>query len=321
MPKVSVIVPIYGVEKYIERCVRSLFDQTLENVEFIFIDDCTVDRSIEILGRMIEEYSSHIKEMCWTVKTKKMPVNSGLPAARRYGLQTATGDYILHCDSDDWIEKNMLNDMWGLAVKDDLDVVVCDYNQVGAHSSNRYIGAKSSDIYSFFREMLSCRSSWAVWNKLFKRSLYDKNIVFPSAGMNMGEDMVIVIQLLYYSNSFGYVPKPYYNYCENPNSITQSKTVEHIIKKYVQCANNVSVLERFFRREVTSRVSEKDIRYLYHIITNSILRQSVLTGRERYAFIFQLAIKTLNSSSVSTTGKMCMLHFIIKRTAQSIISF
>ena len=99
MPKVSVIVPVYGVEKYIERCARSLFEQTLDDMEFIFVDDCTKDESIEVLKRVIDLYPVRKDQ----VKIIHHAVNKGLSRARETGVNAATGDYIGHCDSDDWV--------------------------------------------------------------------------------------------------------------------------------------------------------------------------------------------------------------------------
>ena len=122
MPKVSVIVPVYGVEKYIERCDRSLFEQTLEDIEFIFVDDCTPDKSIEILKNVLEDYPLRKKQVLIISHEKNM----GLPIARQSGLKVASGDYIIHCDSDDWVDTTMYEKMYNKAIEDGSDVVVCD---------------------------------------------------------------------------------------------------------------------------------------------------------------------------------------------------
>ena len=88
MPKVSVLVPVYGVEKYIERCARSLFEQTLDDIEFIFVDDCTPDRSIEILESVIEKYRLRFAEKKYDVRIERMPTNSGQAAVRRHPLNS-----------------------------------------------------------------------------------------------------------------------------------------------------------------------------------------------------------------------------------------
>ena len=97
MPKVSVIVPVYGVEKYVERCARSLFEQTLDDIEYLFIDDCTPDKSIEILKKVLKDYPQRNNQ----VIIHRMESNSGQAAVRKWGMLNSTGDYVIHCDSVD----------------------------------------------------------------------------------------------------------------------------------------------------------------------------------------------------------------------------
>ena len=107
MPKVSVIIPVYGVEKYIERCARSLFEQTLDDIEYLFIDDCTPDRSVEILKQVLDEYP-HRKNQ---VIIHRMEKNSGQAAVRKWGMLNVAGEYVIHCDSDDWVDIYMYEAM------------------------------------------------------------------------------------------------------------------------------------------------------------------------------------------------------------------
>lgn len=130
MPKVTVIVPVYGVEKYIERCAISLFEQTLDDIEIIFVNDCTPDRSMEILDRIIEKYRFLFEEKKYIVRTESMLTNSGQAAVREHGTKLAIGDYIIHCDSDDWVEKTWLELMYEKADNENIDVVFCDYYRV-----------------------------------------------------------------------------------------------------------------------------------------------------------------------------------------------
>ena len=141
MPKVSVIIPVYGVEKYIERCARSLFEQTLDCIEYIFVDDCSPDKSIEILERVADEYRSRLVEEQKLVRIERMSKNSGLPNVRRYGIKLATGDFIAHCDSDDWVELDMYQQMYNKAIEEDADVVVCDYVLTNGKSVIKTINA------------------------------------------------------------------------------------------------------------------------------------------------------------------------------------
>ena len=119
--KVSVIIPIYKVEKFIERCVRSLMEQTLKEVEYIFVDDATPDKSIEVLERCLALYPNRKTEILHHSQ------NQGLPAARNTGLQVATGKYIFHCDSDDYVEHDMLEKLYLQAEQTNADIVWCDW--------------------------------------------------------------------------------------------------------------------------------------------------------------------------------------------------
>ena len=120
MAKISICIPVYGVEKYIEQCARSLFEQTIiEDVEFIFVNDCTKDKSIDILKNILREYPQRIKQ----TKIISHEHNSGLVAARNTALKHSTGDYIIHCDSDDWVDFDFYEKLYNQASKTDADVV------------------------------------------------------------------------------------------------------------------------------------------------------------------------------------------------------
>ena len=97
--KVSVIVPIYNVERFVQKCTRSLLNQTLADVEFIFIDDATPDKSLQVIEKTILEYPNRKNN----IKILHHSINKGLPAARNTGFKEATGEYIFHCDSDDYV--------------------------------------------------------------------------------------------------------------------------------------------------------------------------------------------------------------------------
>ena len=267
MPRVSVIIPIFGVEKYIERCVRSLFSQTLDDLEFIFINDCTKDNSMIILNRLIEEYRDQINNKHWTIIQEKMPINSGLPSVRKRGIELANGDYILHCDSDDWMDINMISEMWHLAILRDLDVVICDFFESSDHE-NKYFRGVGPDINTAFIDIFNSTYSWALWNKLFRRSLYGKKIVFPQA--NIGEDMTLTLQLLYFGRKIGHIGKPLYYYYKNPSSMTQTKTADQVIRNMYQWMENVKIVEAFFESTSEKHISNCLV-YVKFLVKNSLL--------------------------------------------------
>ena len=166
MPKVSVIVPVYGVEKYIERCARSLFEQTLDDIEYLFIDDCTTDRSIEILQQVLEEYPQRKPQ----VTIHRMEQNSGQAAVRKWGMQNATGEYVIHCDSDDWVDTDMYRAMYEKAKEEDADVVLCgfvrsDGERILSKQDNAFFECKGNKK-QLIQSLLIGKDLSSLWNKL-----------------------------------------------------------------------------------------------------------------------------------------------------------
>lgn len=229
--RISVIIPVYGVETFIERCVRSLFEQTMtEGVEFIFVNDCTEDRSIDLLTDLINEYP----HLTARVKILHHLHNRGLAAARKTGLEAARGEYIMHVDSDDFFEHDMLEVMYEAAVAKDADVVVSDFfmsfkNGEEYHKCPLY---DSKDI--MFRSMIA---PWkygnksigqCVWNKLTKRSIYtDHNIRFVE-GIDHGEDFIVVSQILYYADIVTKVDRAFAHYNkQNSGSYTRDMSASN----------------------------------------------------------------------------------------------
>lgn len=242
MPKVSVIIPVYGVEKYIERCARSLFEQTLDDIEYLFIDDCTPDKSVEILKHVLEEYPQRKNQ----VVIHRMEQNSGQAKVREWGMRNATGEYVIHCDSDDWVDIHMYEKMYKKSVSADYDIVVCDYYESDGTSriiNKEYIPDKVEEAMS---SILLKKTHSVLWNKLVKKSIYNNKIIYPIA--NNAEDYALLVQLAYHSKSFGYVNEPLYFYYYNTSSITKVRTNENIINRFNQSMSNIRIVETFLRQ-------------------------------------------------------------------------
>ncbi len=238
MPKISVIIPIYGVEKYIERCARSLFEQTLDDIEYLFIDDCTPDRSIEILKQLIRLYPNRSSQ----VIIHRMDHNSGQAAVRKWGMQNATGDYVIHCDSDDWVDVNMYEQLYECARANNLDIVVSSYYITDCEQMLiKPIYADSGDVHAFLSSCLIQKDSWALWNKLIKRTLYDTmQFIWPVS--NMGEDCLMVVQFLMNAQSIGYINRPLYYYYYNLSSISFAPGREKTLIRFNQFYDNAEKL-------------------------------------------------------------------------------
>ena len=264
MPKVSIIIPVYGVEKYIERCARSLFEQTLDDIEYLFIDDCTPDKSVEILKRVLEEYP-HRKSQ---VVIHRMEQNSGQAKVREWGMQNATGEYVIHCDSDDWVDIHMYEEMYNKAIEEDADVVVCDYVVTNGTSVIKTINAcHAKSPGQLIEKCLFQRDPWSICNKLFKRKAY-YNIEYPKGAM--GEDMAITIQLLWNCKTLSYINKPYYQYFYNSESITKVCTRDSCISKFNQLSCNTTIVMNFIENKKLDD-EYKDALVVYKNFIRSVL--------------------------------------------------
>lgn len=248
---VSVVIPVFKVRNFIERCATSLFEQTLEDVEYIFVDDASPDDSIEILKECLERYPKRKAQ----VQILTHEQNKGLPAARNTGLAVATGEYVFHCDSDDWVESTILEDLYVTAIQNSADIVWCDW-YLSFAQNERYMRqpaySRSDDA---LRAMLSGIMKYNVWNKLVKRDIYVKNdIAFPS-GHAMGEDMT-VIKLFVKSSKVAYLPKALYHYVRtNVNAYTQTYSKRHLEDLSFNVDDVVGFLEREYDGNLQNELS------------------------------------------------------------------
>lgn len=237
---ISVIVPVYKVEKYVERCVRSLMEQTLkDNIEFIFVDDCSPDNSLAILQETIRQYPQ--REPAVTILHHDR--NQGLAAARQTGFARATGKYIIHCDSDDWTEPQLYETLLHAAEQHQADIVGCAYYA-------NYPAETEIVDYPFDEETLDTinRSEpsllyCAVWNKLIKKELYTVNDIRWFEKINMYEDVGVTTRLRAMSAKTVFVHTPLYHYNqENCNAMTARLSPAAISQQF-ECA---ALLERWF---------------------------------------------------------------------------
>ena len=212
--KVSVIVPVYNVEKYIEKCLDSLGNQTLKDIEIIVVNDGSPDNSQEIINRYVKKYPKKVKSY--------IKENGGQGSARNFGLTVATGEYIGYVDSDDYVELDMYEKLYNKATRNNLNVVICgSYN---AYESGKREVELDREIFkdkkknAFFGRM-------AVWNKIYKRELLvDSNVSFRSKLWY--EDLDFTLQILAGAEKIGYVNKPFYNYLIREGSTMNNSNVD-----------------------------------------------------------------------------------------------
>lgn len=193
---VSIIIPLYNVERYVEECCRAVFEQTYDNCEFVFVDDCGTDNSLKIVCSLIEEYS-HLKDR---MKILHHECNKGIAAARRTGMENASGTYALYVDSDDVPRRDMVERLMLIAEVNDADVVMCGYSKepnmcdvdkprVWEESHVRcMMGTVGGDLPYVY-----------LWNKLIKRDLFVQHQLYPSPYLRRSEDHYILSRLFFYA--------------------------------------------------------------------------------------------------------------------------
>ncbi|MBS9768947.1 MAG: glycosyltransferase family 2 protein, partial [Flavobacteriaceae bacterium] len=225
-PKVTIITPIYNAEKYIEKCAVSLFEQDFENIEYIFVNDCSPDNSVEILEKVIEKYPNRKPN----VKIIHHEENKGSGATRKTGIKNATGEYTIQIDSDDWCELDMISELYKKAKETDADIVVCDYfeNTKGKETyiKQNYEGLSPQEVV---REFFNGNIHSSLCNKLVKRSLYTENMIYPPTEISWLEDMWLNTRLFTVAETLAYVPKAFLHYRrDNSYSTLHTLTSKHI---------------------------------------------------------------------------------------------
>lgn len=218
--KVSIITPIYGVEKYIEKCVRSLLEQDYENIEYIFVDDRTKDNSINILKNIIQYYPDRINQ----IKIISHQTNKGLSAARETGIQNSTGEYLIHVDSDDFVEKNIISLCIKKVINNQPDMVIT--GTIHEYKNNKskidYSTCKYANKDQYLKDVIKQNIPTCIWGKLIKRSLYINNEIHCLSNISFGEDYAVLPKLLFYAKNLEIVHTPLYHYTHyNDNSFTQ----------------------------------------------------------------------------------------------------
>ena len=222
MPKVSVIVPVYNVEKFLPRCLDSIVNQTLKDIEIICINDGSPDNCLSIL----EDYAQ--KDSRIRIINQE---NSGPSVSRNKGILMAQGEYIGFVDSDDWLDVDFYEKLYAAAQKYDADIAACGikvyrkYNRIS--SVLKYTKEEYTDDIERKFYLCDVPESCHVCNRIYKAEVIrSKNIEFE-AGIHMQEDMSFTMESLYYSGKLVTVPGALYNYDRrNENSIVRSKSLK-----------------------------------------------------------------------------------------------
>ena len=268
MLKVSLLVPIYGVEKYIERCVRSLFEQTYPNIEYVFVNDCTKDKSVEILLTVLKEYPNRKSQ----VKTIHHHQNRGLSAARNTAVENMTGDYLWHIDSDDYIAIDAVEQLVNESQITKAEVVIFSHYKVYLNQIE-YSRVQNDEKHAYIKQLLFNSIAASMWNKFYKSSFYIKTGIWSVEGINQGEDYAVVPRILYFAPTIAWLDKPLYFY-NLSNESSYSKNISQASIESQKKADDVLYL--FFKDipDYTDVLAKLYVRSMLFLIKTS--------GKDRY---------------------------------------
>jgi glycosyltransferase involved in cell wall biosynthesis len=243
-PDVSVVVPVYNVEHYFERCLRSLFEQSMNNIEYIFVNDCTPDNCMVLLDAIIKEYPER-KDYVHIIHHLH---NTGLGKTREDGMKAAKGQYVISCDSDDWVETDMYEKMYKKAIDENADIVCCEYFLEYPKKTIRKTYPYDEDNSEKIKNLYIEGGVYsALWNKLVKRELYTRNNAYSFADVNMWEDLGVTIRLRYFSRKTVIIHQAFYHYNQqNGSSISSLAPKLSAIEEQIRCAN---CIEKFFEEQ------------------------------------------------------------------------
>lgn len=250
--KISIIIPVYNAEQYLERCINSIVNQTFRNYECLMIDDCSTDKSLKMCKNIAKQ------DIRFKVYHKEK--NEGIAKARKTGIEHANSDYVIFIDNDDWIEPQMLEELYNKAVDGNYDMVYCDFYLETLDKTTIFKQPPVESKYSFMKQVLSWDGFVPVtWNKLIKTELYKK---IDFIAVNFSEDRLIMFQILYFCKNIAYINKSLYHWCHNPKSTMrdQKNVKKNLFDDYI---TYVGILLFIYKNSINLKEFLQDI--LNHI--------------------------------------------------------
>ena len=277
MKKVSIILPIYNVEKYLEKCVDSVISQTYQNIEVILVDDGSKDSSGRICDELVEN-DNRIK-----VIHKK---NGGLASARNAGYEVATGEYLMYIDSDDVIKNDIVEKCVCTMEKEQSDVVIFGYEKTSEDGQVLETCRWGNKTYShdemveYLYEAICNMSFGYAWNKLYRKSVLDKSKVLGDAKVIDREDLVYNLELLRFWNRITYINSVGYEYLQRSSSLLHNSNLARLkgVEYFVKRVEKINIGNAEVERKVFNMMV---LHYLSDCIIKNILWNDELSVKEK----------------------------------------
>lgn len=267
--KISIIIPVYNAGKFLEKCLESVVNQNLKEIEIICVNDGSIDNSMEILQNFAQ------KDKRIIIIDKE---NGGSSSARNAALKTAKGKYCLNIDSDDWVAQGYFKAMYERAEKDNLDIVISDIKKWNEKKDEieeiKDLDIDNNDIidnYTYLKKLYTTNFFNYTCNKMIKRELYIKNQIFYDENIFLLEDAEVLGRLIYFAKRIGKVNKSFYYYrIGDNNGCTRNIPFKHLTD-ILECFEN---LEKFYQRK-----NEIEIKNLISRRKNLMLIRMILEGK------------------------------------------
>lgn len=266
---ISIIVPVWNVEKYLSKCLDSILAQTYSNYEIVIVNDGSPDNSQTIINKYAKKYPKKIRAF---IKT-----NGGLSDARNFGIKKAKGEYLIFVDSDDTIESTMVEKMYDFAKENDYDIVACGTKLVFDDGGHKEIRARFylNDI-NYLDYIISVPTAC---NKIYKRHLFDKNYQFKKGIFY--EDLELIPSFVIKTSKIGYIEKSFYNYYQRTGSIMLQPVFNN---KLLDIFTSLDSLTNRFKLNNVYDEYYEEIEYLYieHLLYSAALRFSMYKEGAKY---------------------------------------
>ena len=228
-PKVSIVVPVYNCEKFISKCLESIISQSYKNIEIILVNDGSSDDSEKI----IKNYQERDKRIVYFFQD-----NSGPSEARNKGIMNSTGEYLVFIDSDDTVEEVYVELLVNKIINSKVDIVCCGYKEISRHGNINYtdFNFEGNIPKHSFIEMVCKGTGGVLWGKIFKRNIITQNELAMDKHIFMSEDLIFVLQYVYYCKTFAAIKQYLYNYNRlNEASISSNISMEYISNHIKVC--------------------------------------------------------------------------------------